>query len=417
MYEAARPFLLAIAIGLLIGIERERAKADAPYHAPLGSRTFTLLALLGAVAAHLQDHAMALVLAAFAGGVIIAGYFRTHLAEDQAGVGLTTEVAAMTTFILGYLAVNEMRLAIMLAVITLLLLALKPRIHEFAKAGLQEREVTAALTFLVIAFVVLPLLPDRYVDPWTLVNPARLWLMFVLITGISFGGYIAVRLLGATWGLAVAGLFAGFVSSTAATLSMSQRNRDTEGLGGPLSTGIVLANSASAVAQVVVVAVIFPEMVAQAAPVVIAPALVGVIATFAAMAVVGRPSDPEAFTLENPLALRTSAWFGGVLVVMLLVTSAASRLFDVPGVLAVSVIGGASNVHAVTLAVSALAASGALGVEQAVLAILLGFLANMVVKLIMVGWVGGRRLLLITAPPLLAMMAAGVMAFLMGFRT
>src|SRR5262245_29546334 len=103
MFETARPFLLAIAIGLLIGPERERAHADREVHDPLGSRTFTLLAMLGAVAAYLESPAMGIVLAAFAGAIIVAGYFRTPLGKDAIGVGATTEVAAMVTFTLGYL--------------------------------------------------------------------------------------------------------------------------------------------------------------------------------------------------------------------------------------------------------------------------------------------------------------------------
>ena len=414
MFEEARPFMLALAIGLLIGIERERAKGDAPYHAPLGSRTFTLLALLGAVAAHVQDSAISLVLALFAGAVILAGYFRARLAEDASGIGLTTEVAAMATFTLGYLAHREMRLAIMLAVITLALLALKPRIHEFAKIGLQAKEMTAALTFLVIAFVVLPLLPDRYVDPWGLVNPARLWLVLVLITGISFAGYIAVRLIGSRWGLPVAGFFAGFVSSTAATLSMARRNRETEGITWPLAIGIVLANVASAASKLIVVAVIFPAMLNAVTPVLLAPALIGALCSLGVMAVVSRREDPGVFTLENPVALRASTWFAMVLAVVLVLTSLASRWLDVTGVLATSVLGGTTSVNAVTFAVSTLAAGGSLPVRDAVLAILLAFLTNMLVKLGMIGWVGGHRLLLVVAPPMLAMMFAGVLAYIFG---
>ena len=99
---------------------------------------------------------------------------------------------------------------------------------------------------LVIAFVVLPLLPDHPIDPWGLVHPARLWLVIVLIAGVGFGGYVAVRAFGPRWGLPLAGLAGGFVSSTAATLSLSQRVRDDRGIAGPASVGIVLANVASA---------------------------------------------------------------------------------------------------------------------------------------------------------------------------
>lgn len=411
MFEAARPYLLALAIGLLIGIERERAQADSPTHDPLGSRTFTLLALLGAVAAHIEQVAVAAILASFAAAVILAGYFRTRLGPEGSGVGVTTEVAAMATFTLGYLARAEPALSVMLAVITIVVLALKPRIHQFAKAGISEKELTASLTFLVISFVILPLLPDRYVDPWNLINPARLWLIFVLIAGVSFGGYVAVRLLGPGKGLALAGFSAGLVSSTAATLALAHKCRENEGLAGPAATGIVLSNVASAAAQVLVVAIIYPEMVAPLMPVVGAPIALGLLGTAAAVVVIGPRARTAGIALENPLLLKPSLFLATVLGVVLVATSAAENVFGTRGVLVTAVLGGAANVHAVTLAVSTLAASATLEVHEAVLAVLVGFVSNMVVKLCLAAWVGGRRLFLAVAPPLLGMIAAGVLAY------
>ena len=417
MFETARPFLLAIAIGLLIGIERERAHADRQIRDPFGSRTFTLLALLGAVAAYVESQPFAIALTAFAGAIILAGYLRAPLGPQGSGVGATTEVAAMVTFTFGYLARFQPELTVMLAVITLVVLALKPRIHHFAQAGLSAKEVSAALTFLVIAFVVLPLLPNRAVDPWGLFNPFRLWLLFALITGIGFGGYFAVKSLGPERGLAVAGLFGGFVSSTATTLSLAQKNREVEGFSLPIATGIVLANVASAAAQLLVVAVANPDMVPAVLPVVGWPVAVGAIAAFLPRWYLDRSqahgTAPSALLVDNPVAIKSSAGFAAVIGVMLVATSAATRYFGAAGVLASATIGGAADVHAVTLAVSTLAAGGTITARGAVLAILVGFLANMVVKLSLAGWAGGRKLLFVVAPPLLAMMAAGIAAFLL----
>jgi uncharacterized membrane protein (DUF4010 family) len=416
MFETARPFLLAIAIGLVIGIERERAHADRQIRDPFGSRTFTLLALLGAVAAYVESQPFAIALTAFAGAIILAGYMRAPLGPQGSGVGATTEVAAMVTFTLGYLARFHLELTVMLAVITLVVLALKPRIHHFAQAGLSSKEVSAALTFMVIAFVVLPLLPNRPVDPWGLFNPFRLWLLFALITGIGFGGYFAVRALGPERGLAVAGLFGGFVSSTATTLSLAQKNREAKGLAMPLATGIVLANAASAAAQVLVVAVANPDMAPRVMPVVGWPVAVGIAAAGAAwyLGRAKRRGDTAShLAVENPLAIKSSATFALALGAMLVITSAATRYFGTEGVLVIAAVGGAADVHAVTLAVSTLAAGGALAERSAVLAILVGFLANMVVKISLAGWAGGRKLALAVAPPLVAMMAAGVAAFLL----
>jgi uncharacterized membrane protein (DUF4010 family) len=411
VFETARPFLLALAIGLLMGIERERAQGDGPKHDPLGSRTFTLIALLGAVAAHLDDRVLAAIVSVFAGGIILAGYFRTRLGEDGSGIGVTTEIAAMVAFVLGYLARAEALLSIMLAVITIVVLALKPRIHQFARAGLTRQEVTAAITFLVIAFVVLPLLPDRPVDPFGLVNPARLWLFLVLMAGISFGGYLAVRWLGPGIGLALAGLSAGFVSSTAGTLVLSRKYREGGGPAAPAAAGIVLANVASAAAQIVIVAVNYPEMVQMALPVIGAEVVTGVVMTAGALWVLGHRPPAGEFRLENPLSLRSAALLAAIVGVVLILTSVASRFYGTGGLYVTSLLGGAASAHAVTLTASTLAKNGSVGVRDAVFAIVLGFAANLAVKLPLAGWVGGRRLLIAVSPPLIAMTVAGFIAF------
>jgi uncharacterized membrane protein (DUF4010 family) len=416
MFESARPFLLALAIGLLIGIERERAHAGQKVRAPLGSRTFTLLALLGAATAVVDNQALAVVLAVFAGAIVVAGYVKAPLGEDAAGVGATTEVAAMVTFTLGYLVHLQAGLAAMVAVIVLVVLALKPGIHEFAKAGLTQQELRASLTFLVIAFVVLPLLPNRPLDPWGLFNPFRLWLIFALITGIGFAGYFAVRMLGPGRGYAAAGLFGGLVSSTAATLALAQR-AEGEGRTTSLANGIILANAASAGAQVVVAGVASPDLVPSVLPVVGAAVAVGVVAAVLGVRRVETEearSKTETFTIPSPIAFRSSAMLAGLLGIALVATSLAGRWFGSAGVLATSVVAGAAQVHAATLAVSTLEAAGAIGPRDAVLGILVAFLTNMVVKIVITGWIGGRRLLAAVALPLVAMMAAAVVGFLVG---
>jgi uncharacterized membrane protein (DUF4010 family) len=413
MFETARPFLLALAIGLLIGIERERAKSDATAEVALGSRTFALLALLGAAAAFVADPTIAVVLAAFAAAVILAGYLKAPVDGNGAGVGVTTEVAGMATFALGYLARSAPWLTCMLAVIVLALLALKPRIHAFAKAGIHEKEVSAALTFLVIAFVVLPLLPHHAVDPWGLLNPARLWVVLVVIAGISFGGYIAVRLLGPGWGLPVAGFSAGLVSSTAATLSLAQKSREDPALTGPAAVGVVLANTASATAQILVVAAVYPLLVVDVLPVIGLAVLAGALGASVILLPRFRGGAGNRFEIGNPLAFRAAASFAAVLAVVLIAVSLASRVFGPSGLLVTSAIGGATDVHAVTLAVSNLAAAENLEPRPAVLAILVAFMANMIVKMGLAAWAGGMRFAWRVWPPLAVMAGAAVAGFLL----
>jgi len=416
VFETAKPFLLSLALGLVIGIERERSLAATRPHLPLGVRTFALIALLGTLAAHVGSPGVAAVLAAFVALVTLAVYLRPAGTEKDDG-GATTEVAAVATFAVGWIAHAEPRLAAMIGVVVLAVLWLKPRIHAFAHRGLSDQEVNAALAFLVIALVVLPLLPDRAVDPWGVVNPARLWLLFVLIAGVSFAGYIFVRALGPARGLATTGFFAGLVSSTAATLSLSRRARADASHALSLATGVVLANVASAAAQLLVVVVVNTELVPASLLLLGPPIGAGALGTVAASWWLGRrrSSEPEAdYRLPNPLewkpALVMALAFGAVLGV----SAAAQRVFGASGVFVTSALAGTNDVHAATLAAATLEAAGTIEPRDALLAILIAFIVNMAVKLGIVAIIGGRRFLAITAPPLLAMAVAAVAAFAAG---
>lgn len=414
MFEIAKPFLLSLALGLMVGIERERAFSGENRHIPFGARTFALVALLGTLAAHLASPAIAFVLAAFIGTIAVAAYLRPPV-DGHHDSGTTTEVAAVITFGLGWLAHGEPRLAAMLGVIVVGVLWLKPRIHAFAHQGLTDQEVQSALAFLVIALVVLPLLPDRTVDPWNIANPSKLWLLFVLIAGVGFAGYIAVRALGPARGLAAAGFFAGLVSSTAATLSLSQRAKTQASFAGSFATGIVLANVASAIAQVLVVAVVGPGLLNASAWLLGAPIVVGVVGTAAAMRFFA-PREGEVpdagFRLANPLELKPAIAMAAAFAVVLAASAVAQRAFGAKGVIVTAAIAGTNDVHAATLAAATLAEAGTVASREALLAILVAFVVNMAVKLTIVGVAGGRRLLVMVAPPLAAMAAAAVAAFL-----
>jgi uncharacterized membrane protein (DUF4010 family) len=415
MFEVAKPFLLSLALGLMVGIERERSVHGEEGHLPFGARTFTLIALLGALAAHIGNAGLAVALAAFIAAIAVAAYLRAA-AGARRDAGTTTEIAAVLTFALGFLAYGEPRLAAMIGVIVVGVLWMKPRIHAFAHEGLTDQEVQAALTFLVIALVVLPLLPNRAVDPWGIANPSRLWLLFVLIAGVGFAGYIAVRALGPGSGLAAAGFFAGLVSSTAATLSLSRRAKAEPALAGSLATGIVLANVASAIAQLIVVAVADPTLLRDATILLGAPIGVGALGAVIAALILERRHDapPDAgMGLSNPLDLKPAFVMAAMFALVLVVASVAGRVFGTYGVTATAAIAGTTDVHAATLATATLSAAGKILRGEALLAILVAFVVNMIVKLAIARLAGGRRLLLVVGPPLAGMAAAAIAAFLL----
>ena len=218
-------FLVALGVGLLIGIDRERKKGEGPARQAAGLRTFTLAALLGAVAivtgGELLLAAVALGVVAFAG----LSYWRARDSDP----GLTTETALVLVTLLGGLAIREPAFAAGLGVVTAVLLAARSALHRFVLAVLTDQEIRSLLIFAGATLVVLPLLPDRAIGPYGALNLHTIWIVVILVMAVSALGYIAVRLLGARYGLPLAGLAAGFISSIATIGSMGARARKEPG--------------------------------------------------------------------------------------------------------------------------------------------------------------------------------------------
>ena len=214
-------FALALLIGALVGIEREKRKTEEGDVGIGGLRTFILFALVGAIAGWLS-HALAMPWILVGGllavaAAVVAGY-AVEARTRPGALGLTTEVAAIAVYLLGAMTTLGYReLAVGLAIVTAAVLAYKQPLHGFVgKIGWSD--VFAGLRLMIATFIVLPLLPDRAVDPWGALNPHTLWLLVLLISGLSLVGYVATRLLGADRGAALTGVTGGLVSSTAVTL-------------------------------------------------------------------------------------------------------------------------------------------------------------------------------------------------------
>src|SRR5579864_6213687 len=212
---------VALAIGIVVGIERERHKGQGAKRAAAGLRTFALVALLGGLSAQTNSVALTMLAGAFTGAAALLGYWL----GDRTDPGLTTEVALMAAFILGVLAQKQPLIALGAGAVLTMLLALRTALHRFASEVLTERELFDGLIFAVAAVVVLPLLPNRPIDPFGLFNPFALWRLAVVLMALSAAGYISMRLAGPRYGLAIAGFASGFVSSTACIAAMGSRAR------------------------------------------------------------------------------------------------------------------------------------------------------------------------------------------------
>src|SRR5919106_3063721 len=235
-------FATALLIGALIGVEREKRKSEDLEG--IGLRTFILLALIGAVAGFLSRGGGVpwVLLAAFlpVSALVVAGYLLVSRAQDIT-FGLTTEIAAVAVFLLGAMTMlGHRELAIGLGVVTAAALAYKQPLHGLvAKLGWDD--VYAGVRLLIATFIILPLLPDRTLDPWEALNPYKLWLLVILISSLSLVGYVATRWLGAGRGTALTGITGGLVSSTAVTLSFAPGSPDESAAAATPACGILLA--------------------------------------------------------------------------------------------------------------------------------------------------------------------------------
>jgi len=373
---------IALVLGLLVGLQRERAQK------PLaGIRTFPLITLFGAVCALLGGWVVVAGLAGVA-ALLVAGLLLGPRNGDQRP-GLTTDVAALLMFAVGaYLVLGERAVAVAVGGAVALLLHWKAPMHGFAQK-IGEADVTAIMRFALITLVILQVLPNRTYDPYDVLNPYQIWLMVVLIVGINLGGYAAFRFLGSRGGAVVAGTLGGFISSTATTVNQA-RGKAAPGLA---SLVIQLASTVVFVRVLIEVAVASPAHFATIAP----PIAVVGAAFVAASAVLWlrvRAREAEAPEPANPAELKPALLFGAAYAIVLLAAAAAQQHFQNKGLYAVAVLSGLTDMDAITLSTSRLAEDGRLAAGTAWRVILVAMLANLVFKGAVVGILGSRRLLM-----------------------
>jgi uncharacterized membrane protein (DUF4010 family) len=368
--------LVALAVGLLIGIERERRKGEGATRSAAGVRTFALIALLGGLAVQAGSPALLAVAASFTALAALAGYWL----GDRRDPGLTTEVALLVAFLLGALAQTRPSLSIGAAVVVTVLLAAKAPLHRLVRETLTEQELDDGLIFSIAALVVLPVLPHHAIGPFGLVNPYAIWRLAVVLMGLSAAGYIAMRILGARYGLVIMGFASGFVSSTAAIAALGGRARNDEQLSSLCAGGAVASVLGSLLYLIGLVAtanlgVLFSLM---------KPLAVAVAATLAyavLLAGVGRTKEHSAFDGGRAFDLATIATFTGLVFLFALVSTGLVLWFGKLGALGGAAITGLIDVHAAAVSLATLIASSKIGTDVGALGILIALSVNMVSKI------------------------------------
>jgi uncharacterized membrane protein (DUF4010 family) len=393
---------VALAVGVLIGIERERSKGAGPTRAVAGLRTFTLVSLAGALGLWIGGIPVFIAAGAMIGALVAVGYLRTRDTDP----GLTTEIAMVVTFLLGGLAVGEPQLAAALAVVVAILLAFRSYAHNWVKNVLTDDEVRDGLLLAAAALVILPLTPTTAIDPWGVVQPRKLWMLAVLVMAINGLGYVALRALGPRTGLSLAGLLSGFVSSTATIGAMGARTKSQP----ELHKGAVAGAAASSVATVAQLAIVV-GLVSTPTLSLLAPSLVA--SGLAALTYAGiftlrsfREAAPGDAPKGRPFDPKTAVIFVLVVGMTLLLSTLLTQWLGDRGLMLAAAVAGFTDAHAPAISSASLAASGRTQAEFAALAVLVGFTTNMVSKAVVAFSLGDRRYALELIPGLALMAIA-----------
>ncbi len=394
---------VALGIGLLIGAERERRKRAKPDPAAAGIRTFTVAALAGALSALLGGALMLAAATAVIGALVALSYWRTRKDADP---GLTTEIALVVTTFIGALAMSQPQLAATVGVGLAILLAGRARLHHFVAEVLTEEELEAALLLGAATLVVLPLLPDRGVGPFLAVNPRTVWMLVILVMAIGAVGHVAVRAFGIRFGLPIAGLASGFVSSTATIGAMGSRAAGAPETLGAAVAGAVLSTLATVAQMAAVLAATSLPTLHALAPSLIAAGLTAAVYGFVFTIRGVRRTAAGSADPGKAVSVAAALTFGVLLAAVMLASAALRAWFGDLGSIAAAGVAGLADAHAAAISVASLVASGAMPADGATVPILVGLTANTVSKVVFATSAGGRAFAVRVVPGLVLVAAA-----------
>lgn len=384
------PLALALGLGLLVGLQREHANS------PLaGFRTFPLITLSGALCAMLALTfggwvvAMGFVTLA---AMIVVGNLAEIKRESKPDHGLTTEAAMMVMYAVGaYLVVGSTTVAIIVSGVVALLLHLKPQMKSFA-GRLGDQDFKAIMQFVVITMLILPLLPNQYYGPFHVLNPFKLWLMVVLIVGISLSGYIVYKFFGEKAGALTGGIMGGLISSTATTVSYSRRTRNTSENAGIAAVVVMMASAIVYGRVLLLIGTADPVFLGKS----IGPLGSMLVATLVLAIVAWTQSRCEHSYMPehaNPSELKAALIFGVLFGCVLLATAAAREYVGSSGLYAVAILSGLTDMDAITLSLTEMVRQGKVEPDTAWRLIITASLSNLVFKTGVVFFLGNRRLL------------------------
>ncbi len=379
--EKIQPFAIALALGLLIGVERERSHP--PGIQALGLRTFVLLSLLGAIASATKQPFVAAGMTLFVAAIVVLGYLRSTrgLRKDN-GIGITTEVSAFVTYGLGMMSQYDPLTTLLIGLVVVILLLAKKRLHTFSRERLRSEEIQATVIILVLALGVLPFLPNAPVDPWLLFNPQRFGILIFIITLMQFGAYELARFFGAERGVALSGFLNGFISSAVATASFAEQVKKGEISAKAGASAICYATVSMYIKLLIIIALTSFNLVNLISWPIICSTLVGIALSAQLTRNLAATKVPN--ELDNPIALMSAIRLAIILALMLITITLIGRHFGIEAMQIASFLGGLFDVHSVSFAIATLNREAELTNQMTLICLGLAILASFLSKIIMV---------------------------------
>ncbi len=404
----------ALAIGLIIGLQRENAYGNEDAH-PAGIRTFAITGILGALSALMAQQMGSA--APFVGLLVVFGLVlaATHVSASNASAGITTSVALVAVLMLGGLCVyGKVLESVAASVCVLGLLTFKAPLHAFAHKVSRD-DIVATLKFALISAVILPILPEKSYGPVGLevISPYKVWVFVCFISGISFIGYVLVKWIGPGKGIGLTGLFGGLASSTALTLSLSQRSRQNPEFSSSLSKGIVIAWSVMYLRLYLICVALVPSIAPHLALALLIPPVPGFLFAYYLHRRDKKLHPVQMTNFTNPFELLPSIKFGVVFAVVLFIANAAEKYFGSGALFASCFITGLADMDAITLSVLDMVKQSSVSLLPAAKAIAIASFANTLCKGALACFFGNAemRRLMIPATGILAVTSLAVILF------
>jgi len=409
----AKEIGIALGLGLLVGLQRERVAS------PLaGFRTFPLITVSGTIAALLGQSFGGWIVGAgliALAGLVIVG----NLAKQKKGdldPGLTTEVAMLLMYGVGaYVVVGHTAAAIAIGGGVAVLLHLKPEMHSLA-ARIGNADFKAIMQFVLVSFVILPVLPDQAYGPYQVLNPHRIWVLVVLIVGISLAGYMIYKFFGEKAGVMMGGVLGGIISSTATTVSYARRSRQAKGSSKLAAQVILIASTVVFVRVLMLIGATAPASLREAGPPL--GAMLGVMMVLSVGTwFVDRHAKVQMPPQGNPTELKSAILFAALFALVTLGVAAAKEHFGQRGLYVVAILSGLTDMDAITLSTTQIIQSGQTDVHTGWRLILAAALANLVFKAGTTAVLGDRKLFLRVSALFGVAFAAGILILILWPRS